>query len=205
MIIKGVDMLYQKAEDLAGCLYGFPYQAPSEVPPSVKQDRMLMEIITETHKTTIGPDGKIQQTTIDAAERIRLQAEFKARIYVLLDQCLAQDPEHGPALLLYPRVAEYNTRAKDREPLIALNERLLPRIDEIRKGTRAYKLIEINIEGLGGNCFDMVERHLADFHYELAVLYKKTDQDGLARTEYRKACKLCPKIYGRGDRKVKLL
>lgn len=199
-------MLYEKAKELAECLYIFPYQAPSEVPQSVKQDILLMDLITETHKTTIGADGKKQQTTIDAAERMRLQEEFKTRIYALLDKCLAEDPEHGPALLLYPKVAEYNTRARHREDLIALGERLLPRVENIRKGSNAYRLIELDIECFGsGNCFNMVERHLADFHYDLAVLYKKEAQDGKARTEYRKACKLCPKIYGRGDRKVKLL
>jgi len=197
-------MRYQKAKELAECLFNFPYLAPSDVPDSIRDDKELLDIITETYKTTIGPDGKTQQTTIDAAERIRLQAEFKKRIYKILDECLAQEPQHGPALLLYPAVAEYNTRAKDRELLIELYERLLPLVEEINKGTNAYKLIEVDIDGLGGNLFDKVERHLADFHYGLARLYVAANKTGLARSEYNKACKLCPQIYGRGERKIKL-
>lgn len=196
--------LYQKAKDLAVCLYNFPYQAPSEVPHSVKQDTALMSIITETHQTTIGADGKTQQTTIDADDRMRLQAEFKSRIYAFLDKCLSQDPEYGPALLLYPKVAEYNTRARHREELIALGERLLPRVEAISKGAKAYRFIELDVDGLNGNCFDKVERHLADFHYDLAVLYQKAGQSDQAEVQYTKSCNLCPKIYGTGKGKIKL-
>jgi hypothetical protein len=73
--------LYRRAKDLAQCLFDFPYKDPSSGPPSVLQDRPLMEIIKTAHQTTIGPDGNTKQTTIDAAERIRLQAEVKTRIY----------------------------------------------------------------------------------------------------------------------------
>jgi tetratricopeptide (TPR) repeat protein len=121
-----------------------------------------------------------------------------------LEQCLAADPDYAPAFLLYPRVAEYNTRAKDRNDLITLFERFLPSVDAAVKGTRAYDYIKKNIEGMGGNCFDKVERHLADYHCDLAVLYKQTGQIDLAKTEYKKAGKLCPKIYGRGTMKIKL-
>jgi len=196
--------LYQKAKDLAGCLYNFPYQSPSIVPYSVKQDEVLMGIIIETHKTTIGPDGKTQQTTIDAAERIRLQSEFKTRIFALLEKCLAADPEYGPAFLLYPKVAEYNTRAADRERLISLGERFLPLVEGTIKGTKPYNLIKSDIDGMFGNCFEKVERHLADFHYDLALLYLKTGADDQAYIQYKKACKLCGKVYGRGDSKIKL-
>jgi len=197
--------LFLQAKDLAECLYNFPYIVPSAVPLSVRQDTSLMNIIATAHQTTIGPDGKTQQTTIDAAERIRLQAEFKTRIYALLDRCLDEDPEHGPAFLLYPRVAEYNTRAKDRNALIVLYERFLPLVDKVQKNTKAYDLIKKDIDGMGGNYFHKVERHLADFHYELAKLYKDTNQPILAKAEYSKANKLVPQIYGRGPNKIKLL
>lgn len=196
--------LFQQAKDIAECLYNFPYIASSEVPLLVRQDTALMNIIATAYQTTIGPDGKTQQTTIDAAERIRLQAEFKTRIFALLDKCLEEDPEHGPAFLLYPRVAEYNTRAKDRNELIALYERFLPLVDKVQKNTKAYDLIKKDIDGMGGNYFHKVERHLADFHYELAKLYKDTNRPILAKTEYSKANKLIPQIYGRGPNKIKL-
>jgi len=196
--------LFQQAKDVAECLYNFPYTASSEVPLSIRHDTALMNIIDTAHQTTIGPDGKTQQTTIDAAERIGLQAEFKKRIFALLDKCLEEDPEHGPAFLLYPRVAEYNTRAKDRNELIALYERFLPLVDKVQKNTKAYDLIKKDIDGMGGNYFHRVERHLADFHYELAKLYKNTDQAILAKTEYSKANKLIPQVYGRGPNKIKL-
>lgn len=198
--------LFQKADELATCLYGIPYIPPAEAPLSVRTDKELMAIIADSYQTTRAPDGSTQQTTIDAAERIRLQTVFKERIYPLLEQCLAADLEHGPAFLLYPRVAEYNTRAKDRPALIAFFERFLPQVDAAVKGSRAYDLIKKDIDGMGsGNCFDKVERHLADYHYDLAALYLKETQKGSARTEYRKACKLCPKIYGSGKNKVKLI
>ncbi len=174
------DSYFQVAKDLAQCLYDFPYQAPSDVPLSVRRDKELMAIITDTYQTTRAPDGTTQQTTIDAAERIRLQAEFKRRIYPLLDNCLAADPDHAPAFLLYPKVAEYNTRAKDRNDLIALFERFLPQVDSVVKSPRAYDYIKKDIEGMGGNCFEMVERHLADYHYDLAELYLKEDKDDSA-------------------------
>lgn len=196
---------YCKAKELAGCLYGFPYQSPAEVPLSIREDLFIMSLITETHKTTIDLNGNRQQTTIDAAERMRLQAEFKVRIHSLLDECLAQIPDHGPALLLYPRVAEFNTRAAHRQALIELYERLLPRVEAITKGTNAYNLIKLDIEGLGGNYFDKVERHLADFHYELAKLYGSNNQIDSARIEYRKANKLCPKIYGIRTNRYRML
>jgi len=177
---------------------------PSSVPLSVRKDLELMAIITDTYKTTRAPDGTIQQTTIDAAERIRLQAEFKKRIYPLLEQCLAVDPDHAPAFLLYPRVAEFNTRAKDRDDLIALFERFLPSVDAVVKGTKDYVYIEKDIEGMGGNCFDKVERHLADYHYDLAMLYNENGQAEQAESEYSKSCILCPMIYGQSEDKIKL-
>lgn len=196
---------FMEAEELAQCLYDFPYQAPGDVPLSVRKDKELMVVIADTYQTTRAPDGSTQQTTIDAAERIRLQAEFKKRIYPLLEKCLAADPEHAPAFLLYPKVAEYNTRAKDRTALITLFERFLPSVDAVVKGARSYDFIKKSIEGMGGNCFDKVERHLADYHYGLAVLYKKNGQEEPAKLEYKKACKLCSKIYGRGENKIKLI
>lgn len=126
--------LYGKAKDFAQCLFDFPYKEPSSVPPSVRLDGPLMEIITGGYQTTIGPDGNTRQTTIDASDRIKLQAEFKTRIYALLDNCLAEDPEYAPALLLYPKVADWNTRAADRRFLIELYERLLPAAERVTKG-----------------------------------------------------------------------
>lgn len=204
MTISGsaLSELYLRAKDLAKCLYNFPYTAPSSVPLSVRNDSELMSIITTTHKTTIGPGGKTQQTTIDAAERIRLQAEFKKRIYALLEKCLIEDPEHGPAFLLYPKVAEFNTRAKDRSALITLFERFLPFVDKVQKDTRAYRLIAQDIQGMSGNYFEKVERHLADFHYGLAVLYKNSKLPVLANEELDKASKLVPQIYGREADKI---
>jgi hypothetical protein len=196
---------FQAAKELVQCLYGIPYMAPAEVTFSVRSDNELMAIIADSYQTTRAPDGSTQQTTIDAAERIRLQAVFKERIYPLLEQCLAADPEHGPAFLLYPRVAEYNTRAKDRPALIAIFERFLPNVERSVKGSRAYELIKKDIDGMGGNCFDKAERHLADYHYDLAGLYLKEDQEESAKVQYQKACTLCPKIYGRGNNKIKLM
>lgn len=196
---------YQKAKNLAECLYCFPYQSPHDVHSSIKKDKPLMAIITTAYSTTRGQNGQTQQATIEAAERIRLQAEFKSRIYRLLEQCLSADPEHVPALLLYLKVAEYNTRAPDRYELIALYERFLPMVDGVAVGSKGYSLIKEDIKDLGGNCFDQVERHLADYHYNLAVLYRKTDQSDSAMTEYQKACTLCPKIYGVDSDRVKLM
>jgi len=193
------------AKELAQCLYGIPYMSPAEAPFSVHSDKELMAIIADSYQTTRAPDGSTQQTTIDAAERIRLQALFKERIYPLLEQCLAADPEHGPAFLMYPRVAAYNTRVKDRSALIAQFERFLPNVEKAVRGSRAYDLIKKDIDGLGGNCFEMVERHLADYHYDLAVLYLKEKHEETAKAEYQKAGKLCSKIYGRGKNKVKLV
>jgi tetratricopeptide (TPR) repeat protein len=204
-VVKSSHECFIEAEELAGCLYGFPYQPPSGVPLSVRKDKELMAIIADTYPTTRAPDGSTQQTTISAAERIRLQAEFKKRIYPLLEQCLAADPEHAPAFLLFPRVAEYNTRAKDRINLIAIFERFLPFVDAVVKGTRAYNYIKNEIDGMGGNCFEMVERHLADYHYDLAKLYNDTKQIDSAKAQYKRAGKLCPKIYGRGKDKIKLM
>lgn len=187
--------LYQKGKALSQCLFDFPYIDPSTVPSSVRQDKPLMDIIVAAHITTVGSNGQTQQTTIDAADRIRLQGEFKTRIYALLDKCLAEEPEHGPALLLYPKVAEWNTRAGDRESLIALNERLLPHIERIIKGSRGYALIEKDIERISGNYFEQVERWLADFHYELGQIYLKEDRFQDAVRQIEKAGTLMPPIY----------
>ncbi len=203
-VAKSSATCFQEAKELAQCLHDFPYQPSSSVPLSVRKDQELMAIIADTYLTTRAPDGSTQQTTIDAAERIRLQAEFKKKIYPLLEQCLAADPDLAPAFLLYPRVAEFNTRAKDRTDLITLFERFLPSVDAVVKGTRAYAYIEKDIDGMGRNCFDKVERHLADYHYELAVLYNKDGQDEQATAEYKKACQLCSKVYGQENDKVKL-
>jgi len=186
------DSLYHRAKALSKCLFDFPYTNPSSVPPSVREDKPLMDIIVSAHHTTIGSDGKTQQITIDSAERIRLQAEFKTRIYALLDKCLSADPEYAPAILLYPKVAEWNTRAADSAGLIELYERLLPRVDQIKKGTRAYSLIEKDIKGTGGNFYDQVERYTADFLFELGDLYLKTDQWPEAITQFEKAINLMP-------------
>ena len=191
--------LYLRAEYLANCLYNFPYIDPSSVQSSVRRDAALMSIIATAHKTTIGPDGKTQQTTIDAAERIRLQAEFKTRIYTLLERCLVEDPEHGPAFLLYPIVAGFNTRAKDRPMLIAIYERFLPHVEKIEKNTHAYDLIAEDIRNIGPgvNQLHKVERHLADFYYGLAKLYFDEKQPVLAKKAYDRSNKLCNKIYSR--------
>ena len=192
---------YIQAKELAECMYCFPYTPPSNMPWSVKQDIELMKVITETHLTTIGPDGNKQQTTIDAQERIRLQQLFKLRIYPLLEKCIDEDSKHAPAFLLYPRVAEFNTRVAHREQLIKIYERFISDVDGVVKGTRGYDLIKINIEGMGGNCFEKVERHLADFHYDIACLYSKVKRTELAKVEYRKANKLCSTIYKIKDMK----
>lgn len=203
--VKSAHAYYQEAEELAQCLYGIPYMAPHEAPLSVRGDKELMAIIADSYQTTRAPDGSTQQSSLEAAERIRLQSVFKDRIYALLEQCLASDPEHALAFMLYPRAAEYNTRAKDRPALIALFERFLPQVDAVVKGSRGYGLIKKDIEGMGGNCFDKVERHLADYHYELARLYLKENHEESANLEYKKAGKLCPKTYGRGKDKIKLM
>lgn len=202
---KSAHAYYLEAEELAQCLYGIPYMSPHEAPLSVRSDNELMAIIADSYQTTRAPDGSTQQSTLEAAERIRLQSVFKERIYPLLERCLAADPEHALAFMLYPRVAEHNTRAKDRPTLIALYERFLPNVESAVKGSRAYAFIAKDIEGMGGNCFDKVGRHLADYHYELARLYLKENREDLAKVEYKKAGKLCPKIYGRGKDKIKLM
>ncbi|MBI5562336.1 MAG: hypothetical protein HY894_05735 [Deltaproteobacteria bacterium] len=186
---------YKRAKELSICLFDFPYKDPATVPSSIRQDKPLMDIIVSSFRTTIGIDGRTQQSTLESGERKRLQGEFKTRIYQLLDNCLFEEPEYGPALLLYPKVAEWNSRAADRAALIALYERLLPFIEQIRKGTKGYDLIERDIEGMYGNCFDKVERHLADFYYELGGLYIKTGRVLDAVAQYNVAENLMPPIY----------
>lgn len=189
------DRDYMIAKEIAQCLFDFPYRDPATVPDYVRAHGVLFEII-KTGYTTTG--GGIYQTTLDAAERMRLQDEFKKVIYDLLEKCISSNPEHSPSMLLYVKVAEFNTRVRHIPSLIQLHERFLPSIDSVIKGTRGYALIKEDIVGLGGNCFDQVERYLADFHYDLACLYKKIGQDDLVKTEYAKANKLCSKIYRRG-------
>jgi hypothetical protein len=195
---------YIQAKELAECMYCFPYTPPSEIPWSVRQDIEIMKVITETHLTTIGIDGNKQQTTLDAQEKIRFHQLFKSRIYPLLEKCLDEDSEHAPALLLYPRVAEFNTRVAHREQIIETYERFLSAVDGVVKGTRGYDLMLIDIEGICGNSFNKVERHLADFHYDLARLYSKDENTSLAKVEYRKANKLCSTIYKIKNMKTKL-
>jgi tetratricopeptide (TPR) repeat protein len=65
----------------------------------------------------------------------------------------------------------------------------------VKKGTRAYSLIEKDIEGMGGNYFDKVERHLSDFHYGLGQLYMKADLIPEAIEQYERAETLMPPIY----------
>ncbi|MGE4334573.1 MAG: hypothetical protein AB7E55_01180 [Pigmentiphaga sp.] len=198
------NLCYKKAKEIAGCLFDFPYKPPSEVPLSVKKETEIYDIIKQTYKTTIALDGSRKQTDIKPSERIRLQSIFKKRIYNLLEECLSTLPDFAPAYLLYVKVAEFNTRAADRKPLISLYERFYQHVDSVTNGTTGYSIIQEDIKFLGGNCFDKVERHLADFHYDLAVLYAKTGSDDLAKIEYKKACGLCPKVYGKGPQKVKL-
>lgn len=195
---------YMVAKDLAGCLFNFSYQSPAEVPATVKSYNDLYSIIKETHPTTIGPDGNTQQTTISAAERIALQAVFKKHIYSLLEKFLSDESSHTPAALLYGKVAEYNTRAKDREFLIDLYEKLLPLVESATEGSTGYLLVEPLIVNMCGNQFDKVERHLADFHCELAKLYHHAGKKDLAKIQYKKSCKLCPKIYGTKPGKINI-
>lgn len=201
---KTAHAYYLEAEELAQCLYGIPYMSPHEAPLSVRSDNELMAIIADSYQTTRAPDGLTQQSALEAAERIRLQSVFKERIYPLLERCLAADPEHALAFMLYPRVAEHNTRAKDRPALIALYERFLPNVERTVKGTRTYTFIAKNIKGMAGNCFDKVERYLADYHYDLARLYLSERRETSAKAEYNKACELCPQIYGCEKDKIKL-
>lgn len=154
-----------------------------------------MDIIIFAHKTTIGSDGRTCQTTIDAAERIKYQSEFKKRIYELLDKCLCLDPDFAPAFLLYPKVAEWNTRAADRPGLISIYEKFSSKVDQIAKGSRTYNLVEKDIEGRFGNYYDQVERYLADFYYEFGNLYLKQRQLQEAITQFKKAETLMPFIY----------
>jgi len=72
---------------------------------------------------------------------------------------------------------------------------LLPAVEKVKKGTRAYSLIEKDIEGMGGNYFDKVERHLSDFHYELGQLYMKADLIPEAIAQFERAETLMPPIY----------
>src|SRR3989304_316091 len=114
------EFLYNQAKLISEYLFQFPCIHPSSVDPSLRKDKPLMDIIILGHKTTIGSDGRTCQTTFDAAERIKYQVEFKKRIYELLDKCLSLDSDFAPAFLLYPKVAEWNTRAVDRPSIIAI-------------------------------------------------------------------------------------
>jgi len=79
---------------------------------------------------------------------------------------------------------------------VAIYERFLSKVDQITKGSRAYSLIEKDIECFGsGNYFDQVERHLADFHYELGNLYLKQDRFQEAIKQFEKTETLLPFIY----------
>lgn len=189
------ESLYIQAKLISRYLFEFPYIDPPAVDSSLHNDKPLMDIIIFAHQTTIGSDGRICQTTIDAAERIRYQAEFKKRIFDLLDKCLSSDPDYAPAFLLYPKVAEWNTRAADRQGLIILNERFLSKVDQITKGSRTYSLIEKDIKGVFGSHYDQVERYLADFNYELGNLYLKQDQLQQALERFKRAETLMPPIY----------
>ena len=189
------ESLYNQAKLISEYLFQFPYIDPSTVDPSLRKDKPLMDIILFAHKTTIGTDGRTCQTTIDAAERIRYQSEFKKRIYELLDKCLSLDSNFAPAFLLYPKVAEWNTRASDRPGLISIYEKFSSKLDQITKGSRAYSLIKKDIEGRFGNYYDRVERYLADFYYEFGNLYLKQRQLQEAIKQFQKAETLMPFIY----------
>ena len=190
------ESLYNQAKLISEYLFQFPYIDPSTVDPAIRKDKPLVDIIIFAYKTTIGSDGKIRQTTLDAAERIRYQAEFKKRIYALLDKCLSLNPDYAPAFLLYPKVAEWNTRAADRPSLITIYERFLGKVDQTTKGSKSYSLIEKDIECFGsGNYFDRVERHLADFYYEFGNLYLKQDRLQEAIKQFKTAETLMPFIY----------
>lgn len=190
------ESLYNQAKLISEYLFQFPYIDPSTIDSSLRKDKPLMDIIIFAHKTTIGIDGKTCQTTLDAAERIRYQSEFKKRIYALLDKCLSLDPNFAPTFLLYPKVAAWNTRAADRPGLISIYEKFLSKVDKVTMGSREYSLIKKDIECFGsGNYFDRVERHLADFHYELGNLYLKQDQFQEAIKQFEKTETLLPLIY----------
>lgn len=202
------ESLYNQAKLISEYLFQFPYIDPSTVDPSLRKDKPLMDIIILGHKTTIGSDGKTCQATLDAAERIRYQAEFKKRIYELLDKCLSLDPDFAPAFFLYPKVAEWNTRASDRPGLISIYEKFLSRVDKVTEGSREYSLIEEDIKCFGsGNYFDRVERHLADFCFDLGNLYLKEYRLEEAIKQFDKAktfMPLLPHIYcGLSDAHVK--
>lgn len=201
------ESLYNQAKLISEYLFQFPYIDPATVDTSLRKDKPLMDMIIFAHKTTIGSDGSTCQTTIDAAERIKYQAEFKKRIYELLDKCLSLDIDYAPAFLLYPKVAEWNTRAADRPGLISIYERFLSRVDNITKGSREYSLIEKDTEGISGNYYDQVERYLADFYFDLGNLYLKEDRLEEAIKQFEKAktlMPLLPHIYcGLSDAHVK--
>ncbi len=194
--IDNPESLYSQAKLISKYLFQFPYIDLSSVDASLRNDMSLMDIIILGHKTTIGSDGKTRQTTLDAAERIKYQAEFKKKIYELLDKCLSLDSYFAPAFLLYPKVAEWNTRAADRPGLISIYEKFLCRVDKVTKGSREYRLIENDIECFGsGNYFNRVERHLADFHNELGNLYLKQDRFQEAIKQFEITETLLPSIY----------
>ncbi|MGN0920244.1 MAG: tetratricopeptide repeat protein [Cellvibrio sp.] len=196
--------IYQLAWDISASLYSLPYQAPSDVSKTVRADDELMTIISGAYRTTINECGERCQTTISAAERIRLQNIFKLKIYQLLSECLKQNPHFAPAFLLYTQVAEFNSRAPDRENIIAIYEIFLPLVDSVVKGSLGYEYIQsdINKRGFFGNFYNKVERHTADFYCALAELYIKDGRIKEAKSVFQKANKACPQIYGKGKDRI---
>lgn len=164
-------------------------------------DAELMQAITDSYPDKRDANGRMQ-ATISSSERIRLQEKFKLKIFYLLKECLSVDPFFAPAYLLYPEVAQHNSRASDRVRLIKIYEVFAPMIDDVKQGSAGYVHLQNDIAGMGGNFYHKVERHLADFYNSLAALYHKEGMDIKAKESFRKAVALCPEVFGRGKNKL---
>lgn len=192
---KKPETLYTRAKLIFKYLFAFPYINPSDIDSVINEDKALVDIILLGYKTTIDDNNKTCQSTLDPLDRIKYQKEFKDRIIALLDECLLLEPDFAPAMLLYVRTAEWNTRAADRMQLITVYEKFLGAIETSTAGARAYDLMAADIKGCFGNEYDRVERYLSDFHYELGKLYLKEKRFEESIKNLKKAEQLTPSVY----------
>jgi tetratricopeptide (TPR) repeat protein len=175
---SSAESFYKKAKLIS---MGF-CQFPSYIDSSLKSDINLFSLLKAVNKPEITSD-----------ERGDVQHKLKTIVFELLDHCLYSDPEYSPAFLLYAKVASWNPSPTDKPHLVGIFERLLGDVEHIQKGSRGYTLVEKDIEGyVGGNFFNQVERHLADFYFDFGNLYLSEKRYSEAIVQFKKAIKLMP-------------
>lgn len=82
--------------------------------------------------------------------------------------------------------------AKHASELIPLYERLLPLLDDIHPNSPEYALLKQEIGSVEGNYYDMPERYFADFHFNLACLYKGERKYEDSISHFKKAIQYIP-------------